>query len=52
MDMLVEGFVGEAHSLKVEKILFKEKSEYQEVMVLEVKHLDYKLFPVDNTREV
>ncbi|XP_019200443.1 PREDICTED: spermine synthase-like isoform X1 [Ipomoea nil] len=26
---------GEAHSLKVEKILFKEQSEYQEVMVFE-----------------
>ncbi|KAI3792976.1 hypothetical protein L1987_35588 [Smallanthus sonchifolius] len=26
---------GEAHSLKVEKILFKEKSEYQEVLVFE-----------------
>lgn len=26
---------GEAHSLKVEKILFKEKSEYQEVVVFE-----------------
>ncbi|XP_047321597.1 spermine synthase [Impatiens glandulifera] len=26
---------GEAHSLKVEKILFKEKSQYQEIMVFE-----------------
>ncbi|KAI3492916.1 hypothetical protein L1887_42411 [Cichorium endivia] len=29
---------GEAHSLKVEKILFKEKSKYQEVLVFEVSH--------------
>lgn len=45
--MLIDGLillVGEAHSLKVEKILFKEQSEYQEVMVFEVKHLDYKLY--------
>ncbi|KAH1255704.1 Spermine synthase [Glycine max] len=27
---------GEAHSIKVEKILYKEKSEYQEVLVFEV----------------
>lgn len=29
-------FEGEAHSLKVEKILFKRKSEYQEILVFEV----------------
>lgn len=28
--------VGEAHSLKVEKVLFKDKSDYQEVLVFEV----------------
>lgn len=32
-------YTGEAHSLKVEKILFKGKSEYQEVLVFEVPHL-------------
>lgn len=31
--------LGEAHSIKVEKILFKEKSDYQEVVVFEVWHL-------------
>lgn len=29
-------FLGEAHSLQVESILFKGKSEYQEVVVFEV----------------
>ena len=29
-------YLGEAHSLVVEKVLFKEKSEYQEVLVFEV----------------
>lgn len=33
-------FTGEAHSLKVEKILYKEKSEYQEIMIFEVQHID------------
>lgn len=28
--------VGEAHSLKVEKVLFKDKSDFQEVLVFEV----------------
>ncbi|RYR71950.1 hypothetical protein HN51_048726 [Arachis hypogaea] len=28
-------FAGEAHSLKVEKILFQEKSDYQNVMVFQ-----------------
>jgi hypothetical protein len=31
--------LGEAHSIKVEKTLYKEKSEYQEVLVFEVWHL-------------
>lgn len=31
--------VGEAHSVKVENILFKEKSKYQEVLVFQVQHL-------------
>lgn len=31
-------FAGEAHSMKVEKILYKEKSDYQEVLVFEVRH--------------
>lgn len=31
--------VGEAHSLKVEKVLFKDKSEYQEVLVFEVRKI-------------
>lgn len=30
-------FVGEAHSLKIEKILFQGKSEYQKVMVFQVR---------------
>jgi len=29
-------FTGEAHSLKVEKILFQGKSPYQEILVFEV----------------
>lgn len=28
--------LGEVHSMKVEKILYKEKSDYQEVLVFEV----------------
>lgn len=35
--------LGEAHSIKVEEILFKERSEYQEVLVFKVEHLYYKL---------
>ena len=31
--------LGEAHSIKVEKKLFQEKSLYQEVLVFEVWHL-------------
>lgn len=33
-------YIGEAHSLKVEKILYKGKSPYQEVLVFEV-HIIY-----------
>jgi len=32
-------FAGEAHSLKVEKILFQGKSEYQNVMVFQVREV-------------
>ncbi|KAJ9552951.1 hypothetical protein OSB04_016996 [Centaurea solstitialis] len=32
---------GEVHSLAVDKILFKEKSKYQEVLVFEVWHFNY-----------
>ena len=32
---------GEAHSLKVEKVLFKDKSDYQEVLVFEVRNIAY-----------
>ncbi|KAE9464760.1 hypothetical protein C3L33_03331, partial [Rhododendron williamsianum] len=31
----VFSLVGEAHSLEVERILYKEKSEYQEILVFE-----------------
>lgn len=34
----VFSLVGEAHSLEVERILYKEKSEYQEILVFEVQH--------------
>lgn len=36
-------FAGEAHSLKVEKILFQGKSDYQNVMVFQVQHLQKKI---------
>lgn len=36
VELLYVMIVGEAHSLKVEKVLFKDKSDFQEVLVFEV----------------
>lgn len=36
--------VGEAHSLKVEKILFQGKSDYQDVIVFQVRKTNFFLF--------
>jgi hypothetical protein len=34
--ILLLSYLGEAHSLEVEKVLFKEKSKFQEVLIFEV----------------
>lgn len=41
---LLELFAGEAHSLKVDKILFRGKSDFQDVMVFQVSDDDLYVF--------